>query len=85
VSDPLELTGAQAAAAIRAGDLDARELFEAYRARAAAEELNAFTWVGDEAPATDPDAPLAADTLLHGKFLVLRKGKRSIAGAELVG
>jgi tyrosyl-tRNA synthetase len=34
---------------------------------------------------SDPDAPLAADTLLHGKFLVLRKGKRSIAGAELVG
>ena len=42
MSDVLELTGAQAAARIRAGDLSARELFEAYRERAASEELNAF-------------------------------------------
>ncbi len=34
---------------------------------------------------TDADAPPPADALLHGRFLVLRKGKRSIAGAELVG
>ena len=35
------------------GDLDAGELFEAYRARAAADDLNAFTWVADgTAPAT---------------------------------
>jgi tyrosyl-tRNA synthetase len=34
---------------------------------------------------TDADAPPSADALLHGRFLVLRKGKRSIAGAELVG
>ncbi len=32
----------------------------------------------------DPDAPVPASSLLHGRYLVLRKGKRSIAGAELL-
>ncbi len=41
----IELTAAQAAAEVRAGRLSAGELFEAYRARAAADELNCFTWV----------------------------------------
>ena len=39
----LDLTAAQAAAAIERGDLDSGELFAAYRARAAADDLNAFT------------------------------------------
>ncbi len=56
----LELTAAAAAAAIRAGELDATELFELYRARAAADELNAFTWVADQPPASvAAGAPLA--------------------------
>ncbi|HKT02854.1 MAG TPA: tyrosine--tRNA ligase [Rugosimonospora sp.] len=33
---------------------------------------------------TDADAPLSADLLLHGRYLVLRRGKRSVAGAELI-
>lgn len=59
--DPLELTAAAAVAAIRAGELDAGQYYEVYRARAAADELNAFTWVADAAPDTvaGPDAPLA--------------------------
>ncbi|WP_373311852.1 tyrosine--tRNA ligase [Catellatospora chokoriensis] len=32
---------------------------------------------------TDADAPVSADLLLHGKYLVLRRGKKTIAGAEL--
>jgi aspartyl-tRNA(Asn)/glutamyl-tRNA(Gln) amidotransferase subunit A len=83
VSDALELTGAQAAAAIRAGDLDARELFEAYRARAAAEELNAFTWVGEAAPATDPDAPLAG-VPFAAKDLFCTEGVPSQAGSRIL-
>ena len=35
------------------------EMFEAYRERAAADELNAFLWVADSAPEPDPQAPLA--------------------------
>ncbi|MFC7246463.1 tyrosine--tRNA ligase [Catellatospora aurea] len=32
---------------------------------------------------SDADAPVSADLLLHGKYLVLRRGKKTIAGAEL--
>ncbi|MCP2328628.1 tyrosyl-tRNA synthetase [Hamadaea flava] len=32
---------------------------------------------------TDGDAMVAPETLLHGRFLVLRKGKKTIAGVEL--
>ncbi|MGA8113778.1 MAG: tyrosine--tRNA ligase [Actinocatenispora sp.] len=34
---------------------------------------------------TDPDAAVGVDRLLHGRYLVLRRGKRSIAGVELTG
>ncbi|GII24412.1 tyrosine--tRNA ligase [Planosporangium mesophilum] len=33
---------------------------------------------------SDPEAPVADDVLLHGRWLVLRRGKKTIAGAELV-
>ncbi|HZE04775.1 MAG TPA: Asp-tRNA(Asn)/Glu-tRNA(Gln) amidotransferase subunit GatA [Solirubrobacteraceae bacterium] len=50
MSELIELTAAEAAAKLRAREIDATELFEAYRARAAADDLNAFTWVADAAP-----------------------------------
>ena len=46
----LELTAAQAAEQIRAGDLDADEYFDFYRRRAEVDELNAFTWLASEPP-----------------------------------
>jgi aspartyl-tRNA(Asn)/glutamyl-tRNA(Gln) amidotransferase subunit A len=60
VSGLLDLTGAQAAERIRAGETSAKELFDAYRERAAAEDLNAFLWLADAAPDAEPaqDAPL---------------------------
>jgi aspartyl-tRNA(Asn)/glutamyl-tRNA(Gln) amidotransferase subunit A len=54
VSDVIELSAAAAAGRVRAGELSPVELFEAYRARAAADELNAFTWVADGAPEAAP-------------------------------
>jgi tyrosyl-tRNA synthetase len=33
---------------------------------------------------SDADAPVPASALLHGRFLVLRRGRRTIAGVELV-
>lgn len=33
---------------------------------------------------TDADAPVSADTLRHGRYLVLRRGRRTIAGVERV-
>ena len=57
----LELSAAQAVARIGAGEVSARELFDAYRERAAADELNAFTWIADGPPESFPatDTPLA--------------------------
>ena len=60
MSDLLDLSAAQAAAAIGAGEASASELFELYRARAAGEDLGAFLWVAEDAgPPADAHAPLA--------------------------
>ena len=32
---------------------------------------------------TDAEAPVTDDQLLHGRWLVLRRGKRTIAGVEV--
>ncbi len=59
MSDILELTAARAADAVRAGEVSRLEMFDLYRERAAGDELNAFLWVAEEAPAEpEPDAPL---------------------------
>ncbi len=50
IPELVELTAAQAAERVRAGEIDPAELFEAYRERAADDELNAFIWVADRAP-----------------------------------
>src|SRR4029077_20836344 len=47
VDELIALSAAQAADRVASGDLDAAELFEAYRARSAADDLNAYTWVAD--------------------------------------
>jgi aspartyl-tRNA(Asn)/glutamyl-tRNA(Gln) amidotransferase subunit A len=78
----IELTAKQAIDAIAAGDLDAGELFEAYRARAAADELNAFTWVADETPAA-ADGPLRGVPLAV-KDLFCTEGVPSQAGSRLL-
>src|SRR5438132_9176298 len=60
----LELSARAAAAAVASGELSSRELFEAYRERAAADMqarsagLNCFTWVAGPAPADAAPAPL---------------------------
>lgn len=59
MADLLDLTAAQAAAAIRAGDTSAAELQELYAQRAAGDSINAFVSVGGEAFAGDESAPLA--------------------------
>jgi aspartyl-tRNA(Asn)/glutamyl-tRNA(Gln) amidotransferase subunit A len=71
------LSAAAALAAIAAGELDAGELFDAYRRRALADELNCFTWVAESgfepanpglhgyesAPGRLPDVPLRESPL----------------------
>ena len=85
MSELLELTATAAAAAVRAGELDASELFEAYRRRAAADELNAFTWVADGPPPAPParDVPLGGVPLAV-KDLFCTQGVPSQAGSRIL-
>jgi len=83
VSELIELTAAEAAAKLRAREIDAGELFEAYRERAAGNDLNAFTWVADSAPETAPDSPLGGVPLAV-KDLFCTEGVPSQAGSRIL-
>jgi aspartyl-tRNA(Asn)/glutamyl-tRNA(Gln) amidotransferase subunit A len=79
----LELTAAEAAARVRDGDLDAGELWELYRSRAAADELNAFVWVAGEPPEIDTAGPLAGVPIAV-KDLFCTEGVPSQAGSRIL-
>jgi aspartyl-tRNA(Asn)/glutamyl-tRNA(Gln) amidotransferase subunit A len=82
-SELIELSAAQAAERVRAGDLDPAELFGAYRERAANDELNAFTWVATEAPQADRGSPLAGVPIAV-KDLFCTEGVPSQAGSQIL-
>jgi aspartyl-tRNA(Asn)/glutamyl-tRNA(Gln) amidotransferase subunit A len=84
-SELIKLTAAQAAAGIRTGEIQAAELFEAYRSRAAADTLNAFTWVADAPPTEGPSpgAPLAGVPVAV-KDLFCTEGVPSQAGSRIL-
>jgi aspartyl-tRNA(Asn)/glutamyl-tRNA(Gln) amidotransferase subunit A len=96
MSDPLQLTAAEAAQAIAAGELGAGELQDAYLARAHADTLNCFTWVSDGdapsalagtplggAPSTSPNAPLGGLPLAV-KDLFCTEGVPSQSGSRIL-
>ena len=84
MSDPTSLSAAEAADAVARGDLDPIELFDAYRARAAADELNAWIHVVEEAPtaAEGPlrGVPLAVKDLFCTAGLPSQSGSRILEG-----
>jgi len=79
----LELTAAQAAERIRAGDLDAGELWELYRSRAESDDLNSYVWVASEAPNNADGAPLGGVPVAV-KDLFCTKGIPSQAGSRIL-
>src|SRR2546421_7843433 len=84
MSEVLELTAAQVAERVRAGDVSASELFELYRERARGDELGAFLWVSDaEPPEPPPDAPLGG-VPLGVKDLFCVKGVPSAAASRIL-
>jgi aspartyl-tRNA(Asn)/glutamyl-tRNA(Gln) amidotransferase subunit A len=85
VTDLALLSGAQAAERVHAGELSARELWELYRERAAADELNAFLWVADEPPPepTTKGAPLGGVPLAV-KDLFCVEDVPSYAGSRIL-
>ena len=79
----IELSAAAAAQALAAGELDANELFGAYRARAQADELNCFTWLASE------PAPVASNSPFGGvplavKDLFCTEGAPSQSGSRIL-
>jgi aspartyl-tRNA(Asn)/glutamyl-tRNA(Gln) amidotransferase subunit A len=60
VTELLELTGAQQAELVRAGEVSPAEVFEFWRGRAAGDDLGAYLWVADEAPAELGELPPVA-------------------------
>jgi aspartyl-tRNA(Asn)/glutamyl-tRNA(Gln) amidotransferase subunit A len=87
VSELIDLTAAQAAKRIGAGEVDAAEVFEAYRERAAADELNAFTWVAEGAPRQNGNGRAAkplAGVPVAVKDLFCTEGVPSQAGSRIL-
>jgi aspartyl-tRNA(Asn)/glutamyl-tRNA(Gln) amidotransferase subunit A len=82
-SELIELSAAQAAERVGAGDIDPAELFAAYRERAANDELNAFTWVATEVPQADRGSPLAGVPVAV-KDLFCTEGVPSQAGSRIL-
>src|SRR4051812_18241477 len=79
----LGLTAAQAAERVRAGELSPGELFDTYRERAAADDLNAFLWVAEEAPDADGPlggVPLAVKDLFCVEDVPSQAGSRILEG-----
>jgi aspartyl-tRNA(Asn)/glutamyl-tRNA(Gln) amidotransferase subunit A len=90
MSGLIDLTAAEAAERIAAGDFSAAELFAAYRERAAAdrsageEGLNCFTWVAEgDAPSTAAETPLAGVPLAV-KDLFCTNGVPSQSGSKIL-
>ncbi|MGA2319750.1 MAG: Asp-tRNA(Asn)/Glu-tRNA(Gln) amidotransferase subunit GatA [Solirubrobacteraceae bacterium] len=87
--DILDLSAAAAARAIGEGSLSARELFDAYRARAAADRaaqkdgLNCFTWVSEQEPEPPAGKPLGGVPLAV-KDLFCTEGIPSQAGSRIL-
>ena len=83
MSELLELTAAQAVEAIRRGEVTAEAVWDAYRERAAADELNAYCWVARDAPAVDARTPLAGVPVAV-KDLFATEGIPSQAGSKIL-
>jgi aspartyl-tRNA(Asn)/glutamyl-tRNA(Gln) amidotransferase subunit A len=81
----LGLSAAAAAHEVAAGSLAPHELFDFYRARAAADELNCFTWVaasGEYGESSGPlrGVPLAVKDLFCTEGVPSQSGSRILAG-----
>jgi aspartyl-tRNA(Asn)/glutamyl-tRNA(Gln) amidotransferase subunit A len=83
MSDIVDLTAAAAAERVRAGELSPGELWDAYRERAAADDLNAFLWLADDAPEVPAEAPLGGVPLAV-KDLFCTEGAPSAAASKIL-
>src|SRR5437016_4148618 len=81
----IALTATRAAEGVRRGEIDAAELFDAYRQRAAADDLNAFTWVAEGPPANGSyDATALGGVPVAVKDLFCTRDVPSQAGSRIL-
>ncbi len=78
----LELGATGAAERVRAGEISAAEMFEAWRERAGADGLNAYLWLADE-PDCDGAGPLGGVPVAV-KDLFCTEGVPSAAGSRIL-
>jgi aspartyl-tRNA(Asn)/glutamyl-tRNA(Gln) amidotransferase subunit A len=79
----IEYTAAQAAAAIKSGELDAAEYFDFYRRRAAADAFNSYVWVAEGTPEQDTASTFAGVPIAI-KDLFCTEGVPSQAGSKIL-
>ncbi len=83
-ADLAELTGAEAAARVRDGELSASELFDFWRGRAAADDLGSYLWVADEAPADPEPGAALGGVPVAVKDLFCVEGVPSMAASRIL-
>jgi aspartyl-tRNA(Asn)/glutamyl-tRNA(Gln) amidotransferase subunit A len=76
----IELTAAQALEQIKTGDLDAAELWNAYRERAERDDLNCFTWVSDASEPEVAGVPIGVKDLFCTEGIPSQAGSRILEG-----
>ncbi|MBN1528187.1 MAG: Asp-tRNA(Asn)/Glu-tRNA(Gln) amidotransferase subunit GatA [Thermoleophilaceae bacterium] len=79
----LELSAAEAARRVRAGDLSASELFEFWRGRAEGDETGSYLWVAD-APGDEPESGPLGGVPVAVKDLFCVEGVPSAAGSRIL-
>jgi len=82
MADLLDLTVAEAAAKIAAGEISADEYGSAWRAAAAADELNAYLWTAEHVDALEPDWNGAGESAPAGEGEATPYGSNAPAPAE---
>jgi aspartyl-tRNA(Asn)/glutamyl-tRNA(Gln) amidotransferase subunit A len=84
-TDILDLTAAQAIERVKRGELDPADLWRLYRERALADDLNAFTWVSEEAePPPLPEGATLGGVPVGVKDLFCTAGIPSQAGSRIL-
>src|SRR3954466_2542200 len=83
-ADVIALTAPRAAAAVQSGEPDRRELFAAYRERAAADDLNAYLGVADEGGWEGVGGGPLSGVPLAVKDLFCTEGVPSQAGSRIL-
>ena len=84
MSELLALTAAQAVERVRSREVSPGELWDAYRERAVADDLNAFTWVAEERPTEPPPTAPLAGIPVAVKDLFCTEGVPSQAGSRIL-